>query len=75
MDLHVATKDSLERQLQRFEHDFELKSAEFFRLYKLKDAPERIPPHERVVWADTCLRWHRVADARNHRSRGPAPAK
>jgi hypothetical protein len=61
MDLRVATKDSLESQLHDFEQEFGLKSVDFFRLYKVGDAPEGVPPHERVVWADTCLRWHRIA--------------
>lgn len=63
MDVRVATKASLERQLHGFEQEFGMKSVDFFRLHRFGDVPERVPPHERVVWADTCMRWHRIASA------------
>ena len=75
MDLHVASKASLESQLNSFEQEFDLKSADFFRLYRAGDAPACVPPHEQVVWADTCFRWQRVASVTQDRSREQAPLK
>jgi hypothetical protein len=57
----VATEDSLRRRLDEFEQEFELSSVDFYRLHELGDTPERVPPFERVVWADTCRRWRKLA--------------
>lgn len=57
----VATEESLRRRLDEFEKEFSLSSADFYRLYELGDAPERIPPFQRVVWADTCRRLRKAA--------------
>lgn len=57
----VATEESLKRRLDEFEEEFGLSSADFYRLHELEDAPEDIPPFQRVVWADTCRRWRKVA--------------
>lgn len=57
----VATEESLRRRLHEFEQEFGLSSVDFFRLHKLGDAPESIPPFQRVVWADTCRRWQKAA--------------
>jgi hypothetical protein len=75
MDLRVASKASLESQLHNFEQEFDLKSADFFRLYRAGDAPDFVPPHEQIVWADTCVRWQRVASVTQDRSRERAPLK
>jgi hypothetical protein len=56
----VATEESLRRRLDEFEEEFGLRSADFYRLHELGDAPEDIPPFQRVVWADTCRRWRKA---------------
>jgi hypothetical protein len=63
MERRVADEASFRARLAGFEERFGLSSAAFYRLHKVHEDPPHIPPFERVVWADTCLRWHRAARA------------
>lgn len=61
MEKRIADETSLRARLTDFEDRFGLSSVAFYRLHTANDDPPHIPPFERLVWADTCLRWHRVA--------------
>jgi hypothetical protein len=76
MKRQVADEASLRTQLLGFEERFGLSSVAFYRLHKSQDDPPHVPPFERLVWADTCLRWHRVAtrDRSTQAPKAPAPA-
>lgn len=61
MERLVADEAALRARLAGFEEKFGLSSVAFLRLHKMNDDPPHIPPFERLVWADTCLRWHKAA--------------
>lgn len=49
----IATEESLEEELLGFERRYGLDSFELLRLHAADEAPERIPPDERLIWCDT----------------------
>jgi hypothetical protein len=76
MERLVVDEAALRARLAGFENEYGLTSVAFLRLHKVNDDPPHIPPFERLVWADTCLRWHRALtrDQPSHTSTELVPA-
>jgi hypothetical protein len=56
----IATEESLKAELLEFEQRYGIDSFELRRLHATDEAPERIPPDQRLIWCSTLDLWTRA---------------